>query len=128
MDTRETIESVLDKAYAARRTDDAQAASVLFTDDGRFMANGAPAAKGLTERVSAMQGMFAAFEVIEFHEQCRIVDPPRAVVHWRGKFRTQNGNVGRTDVLDLFEVRDGKIASLISLFDTDYAAALSAPA
>src|SRR5215207_2812275 len=117
MDTRETIEAVLDKAYTARRTHDAQAACALFTDDGCFMANGAPAAKGLAERVPAMTGMFAAFEVIEFHEHCRIIDPPRAVVHWRGKFRTQNGNVGNTDVLDLFEVRDGKIASLTSFFD-----------
>ena len=128
MDTRETIETVLDKAYAARRTHDAQAACGLFTDDGCFMANGAPAAKGVTERVSAMTGMFAAFEVIEFREHCRIIDPPRAVVHWRGKFRTQNGNVGNTDVLDLFELRDGKIASLTSFFDTEYAVALSAPA
>ena len=128
MDTRATIEAVLDQAYAARRAHDAQVASVLFTDDGHFMANGSPVAKGLTERVSAMQGMFAAFEVIEFREHCRIIDPPRAVVHWRGKFRTQNGNVGNTDVLDLFELRDGKIASLTSFFDTEYALALSAPA
>ena len=70
--------------------------------------------------------MFDAFAVIEFREHCRIIDPPRAVVHWRGKFRAQNGKVGDTDVLDLIEVRDGKIASLTSFFDTAYAAALAA--
>ncbi|MEA2876515.1 MAG: hypothetical protein QOF14_1711 [Hyphomicrobiales bacterium] len=72
--------------------------------------------------------MFAAFEVIAFEQHCRIIDPPRAVVHWRGKFRAQNGQVGETDILDLIEVRDGRIASLTSFFDTAYAAALSAPA
>jgi len=127
MDTRAAIDSLLDKAYAARRTHDAHGASALFTDDGRFMANGAPAATTCrTEQVAALKGMFDAFEVVEFREHCRIIDPPRAVVHWRGTFRTTNGQVGDTDVLDLFEVRDGRIAALTSFFDTAYAAALAA--
>ena len=86
MDTRAAIDSLLDKAYAARRTHDAHGASALFTDDGRFMANGAPAAtKNRTEQVTALKGMFDAFAVIGFREHCRIIDPPRAVVAlaWR---------------------------------------------
>ena len=129
MDTRATIESILDKAYAARLAHDAAAAAALFTDDGRFAVNGAPApAKNRTEQVDAMKTMFDAFEVVEFHQHCRIIDPPRAAVHWRGKFRTKNGQVGDADILDLIEVRDGRISSLTSFFDTAYAAALSAPA
>ena len=58
---------------------------------------------------------------------CRVIDPPRAVVHWHGKFRMQNGEIGETDTLDLIEVQDGKIASLTTFFDTAYAARLSAP-
>ncbi|HKS65583.1 MAG TPA: nuclear transport factor 2 family protein [Xanthobacteraceae bacterium] len=93
-DTRAAIDSLLDKAYAARRAQDVQGACALFTDDGRFMANGAPAAtKSRTEQVAAMQGMFDTFELVEFREHCRIIDPPRAVVHWRGTFRTTNGQV-----------------------------------
>ena len=73
--------------------------------------------------------MFEAFELLEIRAvHCRIIDPPRAVVHWRGTFRAQNGQVGETDILDLIEVRDGQIASLTTFFDTAYAAALSAPA
>ena len=80
------------------------------------MANGAPAAtKSRAEQVAALKGMFDAFALLEFREHCRIIDPPQAVVHWRGKFRAQNGQVGDTDVLDLIEVRDGKIASLTTL-------------
>ena len=52
--------------------------------------------------------------------------PFRAVVHWRGTFRAKNGQVGDTDILDLIEIRDGRISSLTSFFDTAYAAALSA--
>ena len=128
-DTRVSIESILDKAYAARQRQDAEAAAACFTEDGRFMANGAPAAtKNRAEQVDAMKAMFDAFEVVGFQQHCRIIDPPRAVVHWRGKFRAKNGRVGETDVLDLIEVRDGRIASLTSFFDTAYAGALSAPA
>ena len=128
MDTRATIESILDKAYAARRGHDASAAAALFSEDGKFGANGAPTARNQAERVDALKGMFTAFEVVEFQQHCRIIDPPRAVVHWRGKFRAQNGRVGETDILDLIEVRDGRISSLTSFFDTAYAAALAAPA
>jgi len=129
MDTRAAIEAVLDKAYAARRAEDAGAVAACFCEDGQFKANGWPtAARTHAERHSAVKDLFAAFALLEMHLHCRIIDPPRAVVHWRGKFRAQNGQVGDTDVLDLIEVRDGKIASLTTFFDTGYAAALSAPA
>lgn len=126
MDTRAAIEAVLDKAYAARTAHDLNAAAALFADDGHFAANGMPVAKGVAARGEALKGLFEAFEVIGFHQHCRIIDAPRAVVHWRGKFRARNGNVGETDILDLIEVRDGKIASLTSFFDTAYAAQLTA--
>jgi ketosteroid isomerase-like protein len=125
MDTRTSIEDILDRAYSARRGGDAEAAAALFSADGTFGANGAPPAEGHAERSSALKNMFAAFSVVGFEEHCRIIDPPRAVVHWRGKFRALNGKVGETDIVDLIEVRDGKIASLTSFFDTAYAAALS---
>ena len=129
MDTRASVEAILDKAYAARRGNDAEAAVACFCEDGCFMANGMPAGtSNRAEQISVMKGMFEAFEVVEFREHCRIIDPPRAAVHWRGKFRAKNGKVGDTDVLDLIEVRDGRIAALTTFFDTAYAAALSAPA
>ena len=56
------------------------------------MNNGMPArTKNRTEQVDAMKAMFDAFEVVEFQQHCRIIDPPRAVVHWRGKSRARNG-------------------------------------
>jgi uncharacterized protein (TIGR02246 family) len=128
MDTRASIEAILDKAYAARQRQDAAAAAACFTDDGCFIANGMPTTtKNRTEQVDAMKAMFDAFEVVGFRQHCRIIDPPRAVVHWRGTFRARNGQVGESDILDLFEIRDGRIASLTTFFDTAYAAALSAP-
>jgi hypothetical protein len=38
MDTRASIEAILDKAYEARRRNDAEAAAAAFCEDGCFMA------------------------------------------------------------------------------------------
>ena len=127
MDTRATIEAILDQLYAARRANDANTAGALFAADGRFAANldGAPTLTAHAERVSAMNTLFTAFKVIDFHEHCRLVDPPRAVVHWRGRFRALNGREGEANVLDLFEFRDAKVAAATTFYDTAFAARLS---
>jgi uncharacterized protein (TIGR02246 family) len=127
MDTRASIDAILDKAYAARQQQDADAAAACFTEDGCFRANGGPPTANRTEQAMSLKAVFEAFELVKMDVHCRVIDPPRAVVHWRGTFRMKNGNVGETDVLDLIEVRDGRIASLTTFFDTAYAAALSAP-
>ena len=128
MDTRATIDAILDEAYAARRREDAAGAAACFTEDGCFRANGGPATTNRTEQTMALKAQFEAFALLDMQVHCRIIDPPRAVVHWHGKFRAQNGQVGETDILDLIEVRDGRICSLTTFFDTAYAHALSAPA
>jgi len=128
MDTRATIESILDKAYAARQRDDAEGAAACFTEDGCFRSVGGPATKSRNEQIMALKAQFDAFALLEMNVHCRIIDPPLAVVHWHGKFRAKNGQIGETDILDLIEVRDGRIASLTTFFDTAYAQALSASA
>jgi len=129
METRAAIESILDQAYAARCANQAEAAAACFAEDAHFKANGAPApATNRAEHVSAMTEMFTAFEVVGFKQYYRIIDPPYAAVFWRGTFRAPTGRVGDADILDLIEVRDGKISSLTSFFDTAYAQALVAPA
>jgi ketosteroid isomerase-like protein len=128
MDTRASIEAILDKAYDARRRSDAEASAACFCEDGCFMANGMPAGtKNRSEQVMALKQMFEEFVLLEFQQYCRLIDPPRAVVHWRGKFRAKNSRVGDTDVIDLIEVRDGRIASLTTFYDTAYAMNLAAP-
>lgn len=128
MNARAEIESILDKAYAARRGNDAEAAAACFTDDGCFREMGGPPTTNRAEQHVALKAVFEAFALLEFREHCRVIDPPRAVVHWRGKFRARNGREGEADILDLIEVRDGRIASLTTFFDTSYAANLAAPA
>jgi ketosteroid isomerase-like protein len=127
MDTRATIEGILDKLYAARLANDAKAAADCFQEDGRFKSNGASAAAtNRAEQLDALKGLFDAFVCNSLQQHCRVIDPPRAVVHWRGTFRAKNGKVGETDVLDIIEFRDGRAASVTTFYDTAYAAALSA--
>jgi ketosteroid isomerase-like protein len=127
MDTRASIDAILDKAYEARQRQDVAAAAACFTEDGCFRANGGPPTANRIEQTMSLKAQFEAFELLKMSVHCRIIDPPRAVVHWHGTFRAKNGQLGETDILDLIEVRDGRIASLTTFFDTAYAAALSVP-
>ena len=98
MDTRATIEAILEQLYDARRRNDADAAAACFREDGRFMPNGAPAATtNRVEQLSALKGLFDAFVCIKLDVHSRIIDPPRAAVHWHGTFRAKNGKMGDTD-------------------------------
>src|SRR6476646_7824016 len=100
MDTRTAIEAVLDTIYDARRRNDAATAAECFHEAGGFKSNGAPAATtNRAEQLASLKGLFEAFACEDLKVHCRVIDPPRAVVHWRGRFRTQNGKVGDTDVL-----------------------------
>ena len=126
MESRQEIEQILDRAYAARRKQDIDATVEVFHPEGRFAVNGQEAhAVGRRAHQSALKDLFAAFRLLEFQQHCRVIDPPRAVVHWRGRFRAAaSGEEAETDVLDLIEIKDGRIASLMTFFDTALAARL----
>lgn len=133
MDDRATIEAILDKAYGARERSDVEEAAACFAENARFIANVHPEGDGAPQvasekasRLGALSHIFAAYELLEMRTLCRVIDPPRAVVHWHGKFRMLNGNIAETDTLDLVVIRDSKITSLTTFFDTAYAARQSA--
>lgn len=128
MTERQDIERLLDAAYAARRRHDVDGVLETFCTDCKFVLGGSDG-KPLNKngQRAALEQLFDAFELQESKEFCRVIDPPRAVVHWRGVFRgRKSGRVGNTDVLDLFEFRDGKIVSLASFYDTAVAAQILA--
>jgi len=87
MDTRASIDAILDKAYEARQRQDVAAAAACFTEDGCFRANGGPPTANRIEQTMSLKAQFEAFELLKMSVHCRIIDPPRAVVHWHGTFR-----------------------------------------
>jgi ketosteroid isomerase-like protein len=129
MTSRADIDQILDRAYAARKKHDVQGVFECFTSDGQFRqcGQGEACSDAAVSRVG-LQGLFDAMELVESHEHRRVIEGPLAVVHWRGKFRARNtGEIGETEVLDLVEVRDGKIVSLTTFFDTALAQAMLTP-
>jgi ketosteroid isomerase-like protein len=128
MATRQEIQTLLEKAYAARKQGDVGQLLPLFTEAGRFKAVGAEAARGYAEQKPALEGLIKAFDLLDYKIHCMVIEGSKAAVHWHGKFRSSaTGKVAETDLLDLIEVQDGRIASFDNFFDTALAAKLMQP-
>jgi ketosteroid isomerase-like protein len=128
MPSREEIQGLVEKAYVARKKGDVSQLLPLFTETGRFKAVGAEAARGYAEQGPALEGLIKAFELLDYKIHSMVIEGSKAAVHWQGKFRsTATGKVVETDLLDLIEVKDGRIASFDNFFDTALAAKVSQP-
>jgi ketosteroid isomerase-like protein len=129
MAERGEIVRILEEAYAARQKGDMKRILGCFHEDGQFCAVGAEStAKGHGQLTPAMQQLIDAFELLEYNIHCMVIEGDKAAVHWRGKFRSNaTGKTAETDLLDLIEVKDGRIASFHNFFDTAKAAQLMTP-
>jgi len=132
MSDRSQMERTLREAYAARQRGDVDAILRLFTPDARFVMAGSAEISPVAMRVegaapfrTALAGMIKTF-IIEDHQVVTIlVEGDRAVVHWRATFRSSvTGDRLKSDLCDLVEFRDGRIASFLEFCDTAAAARL----
>ncbi len=129
---RGIIERTLRDAYAARKRGDIDSILNLFTDDARFQLAGAYVASpvavetlGSEQLKSALTLLVSVFEWLEQDIRSILVEGDRAAVHWRGKIRsTVTGEIVDTELVDLVELRDGRISSFIEFCDTALAARL----
>jgi hypothetical protein len=48
--------------------------------------SGGQSKAGRAEQQRTLKEVFDAFELIAFEQLCRVIEPPRAVVHWRASF------------------------------------------
>jgi ketosteroid isomerase-like protein len=77
---------------------------------------------------SAMAGLVGAFEFKDHQIVSLIVEGQKAAVHTRVRLRAAaTGEEVTTEMVDLVEVRDGKIASFLEFCDTALAAKLTGP-
>ena len=125
MDTeRAAIERLLRDLHAARLRGDLAAMCSLFCDDASFEiaggSDGKPiqiSAKGADQLRPWLAVMVKAFGLAEYALLSMLVDGARAAVHWRVKIRSKiTGAVVPTELIDLVEVRDGRIASYTEFF------------
>ena len=129
---RTNIERTIKDAYAARKRGDVESIVKMFTENAHFQLAGAyvtsPVAvetTGSGDLKAALTALVATFEWLEQDIQSILVEGDKAAVHWRGKIRsTVTGEIVDTELVDLFEVKDGQISSFVEFCDTALAARL----
>lgn len=126
MSDRDAIEKLVREAYRRRVADDTDGLCDLFTDDTEYrmvkaVPAGAPAfaACQQPDLRAVMSQLVQNFRLKDFSIKNLLIDGNKAAVHWNARVHsTVNGRVSETDVLDLLEIRDGKIARLTEFCDT----------
>jgi ketosteroid isomerase-like protein len=124
MTSRLEVDHLLRGLYAARVRGDLAALCRIFTDDAKFQVAGpshsAPvsvSAVGSAEFRPLLAVMIKAFKLSEHTILSMIIDGAKAAVHWRAKVHsTITGQRVLTELVDVVEVRDGRIASFIEFF------------
>lgn len=130
MAERSTVEEFLHQAYAARQREDLDEIMALFHPAACFgVVGGDQSPADVTQCRSMLAGILDTFQLLDHSIHSIVIEGERAAVHWRGRFRARaTGRIGETDMVDVIELRDGRIARMKSFFDTALAAELTRPA
>ena len=123
---REEIDKLVREAYRLRVAEDVAGVCDLFAPTAEFRFVAAPkaeahsfAATGQPALRPLMEQLVKTFHLKDFSLKAVLIDGNRVAAHWNARVRsTVNGQEVVTDVLDLMEVRDGKIVSFIEFGDT----------
>ncbi len=129
MSDRAQIEKTLRAAYAARQRGDLDALGDIFAPDAHFQMAGSNASPIASRAVGAepfrtlVAGLIKTFEILDYTIVSMVIDGSSAAVHWHAKMRSSiTGQTVETDLIDLVEVEDGRIASFLEFCDTALAA------
>jgi ketosteroid isomerase-like protein len=126
------VHKLIHDVYAARRSGDVDKILSFFGDEPVFVMAGEPAASPValscesrTNLHATITQLVGAFEFLDQDIHTILVDGNRAAVHWRGRLRsTRTGEIAETELVDIVELRDGKIATFKQFCDTALAARL----
>jgi ketosteroid isomerase-like protein len=118
------IERPLRELYAARVRGDLDGVCRLFADDARFQIAGASqtnpisvTAVGVDEFRRLLALMIKSFKLTDQTTLSMIIDGMKAAVHWRATVHSRiTGTTVVTELVDVIEVRDGRIASYTEFF------------
>ena len=125
MPARAEIERLLLELYAARVRGDLAAVCATFTNDANFQVAGASSnaspvamkALGVNEFRPLLAIMIKSFKLSEQTVLAMLIDGAKAAVHWQAKIHSRiTGTTVLTELMDLVEVRDGRIASYTEFF------------
>jgi ketosteroid isomerase-like protein len=132
MSDRAQMERTLREAYAARKRGDLDALGAIFAPHARFQMAGALQASPIARKVVGadeyrplLAGMIKTFELLDYTIVRMLIDGGAAAVQWHAKMRSSvTGQTVETDLFDLIEMEDGRIASFLEFCDTALAARL----
>jgi ketosteroid isomerase-like protein len=121
---RALFEKLLAELYAARAAGALDRLCALFAADAVFKISGssdgkpiALSAKGGEEVRSWLAVLVKTFRLTRHEILSMVIDGPRAAVHWRASIHSRiTGASVPTELVDLVEMRDGRIASYVELF------------
>ncbi len=124
MTDRVQIERLLQTLYAARVGGDLDTLCRTFADDAKFRIAGASDGKpisisavGTIQIRTWLNMMIKTFRMTDQSTVSIVIEGAKAAVHWRCTIHSKiTGTVIPTDLVDLVEVRDGRIASYTEFF------------
>lgn len=118
------IQQLVQELHAARVEGHLDRLCGLFAADARFRIAGASEGKPIA--ISANGGgeirtwlsvIVRTFRITHYRSLSTIVEGPRASAHWRADIHSKiTGLVVATELVDLVEVRDGRIAAYTEFF------------
>src|SRR5690242_438137 len=116
---RVEIDCLLRELYAARLRGDLDGVCRTFSDDAQLRIAGAShgspitiVASGIVEIRSWLSLMIKTFQISDQAILSIIIEETRAAAHWRAKIHSRiTGAVVATELVDLVQVRDGRIMS-----------------
>ena len=124
MTDRLEIDRLVRELYAARMRGDLEGVCRTFSNDAKFQIAGASHASpiaitavGVDEIRSWLALMIKTFQLDDQTVLSIIIDGAKAAVHWRATIHSRiTGATVVTELVDLVQVRDGRISSYIEFF------------
>jgi ketosteroid isomerase-like protein len=122
-DRRDT-EQLLRELHAARIDGQLARLCAVFADDATFRIAGssegkaiAIAASGLEEIRPWLAMLVKTFRLTQYEPSPSVIEGDRAMIHWRAQIHSKiTGAVVATELVDMVEVRNGRISSYFELF------------
>jgi ketosteroid isomerase-like protein len=124
MSDRQQIEQLIRELHTARVEGNLEALCALYADEARLRIAGstdgkpiAIAAIGINEIRPWLSILVKTFRLTQYTILSLSVDVPRAAAHWRVDIHSKiTGVVVPTELVDLIDVRAGRISSHIEFF------------
>jgi len=124
MTDRLQVEELVRQLHAARLEGDLEPLCALYSNEARLRIAGstdgkpiAIAAIGIAEIRPWLSVLVKTFRMSQYTILSLTIEVPRAVAHWRVDIHSKiTGVVVPTELVDLIDVRDGRIASHTEFF------------